>query len=363
MNTRLLTVLVIAGAGTFGGVVRGFPQGQSSPPSVNAPEVSIPRSQFAELVHDFGRINSGAVVKHEFVFTNMGSATLEITDVRPGCGCTAAGSWDRRVEPGKTGVIPLQFDSTGFNGTVAKTAIVICNDPAQTNVVLQIKATIWNPIEATPTTAVFNVFSESQTNETRVVRILNNLDEPVELSDLQCTNRSLQADLKTVRPGKEFELRITASPPFTSNTIAAPVSVKTSSPRMPMLTVNAYIIVQQAVIVAPNRITLPTGRLTASMSQSVKILNKGTNALALSDARVNTPRTEVRLQEIQPGRVFSLMVNFPEGFEVTPGKEVEVSVRSNHPQFPLIKVPVIQQAPIARAAAQPVPVRPSTVEK
>jgi hypothetical protein len=121
--------------------------------------------------------------------------------------------------------------------------------------------------------------------------------------------------------------------------------------------------VQQAVIVAPNRITLPTGRLTASMSQSVKILNKGTNALALSDARVSIPRTEVRLQEIQPGRVFSLMVNFPEGFEVTPGKEVEVSVRSNHPQFPLIKVPVIQQAPIARAAAQPVPVRRSTVEK
>jgi hypothetical protein len=187
------------------------------------------------------------------------------------------------------------------------------------------------------------------------------LEEPVELSDLQCTNRSLQADLKTVQPGKEFELRITALAPFASNIIAAPVSVKTSSPRMPMITVNAYVVVQQAVLVAPNRITLPTGRLAAAMSQSVKILNKGTNALVLSDARVNSPRTEVRLQEVQPGRVFSLMVNFPAGFQVNPDKEVEVSVRSNHPQFPLIKVPVVQQAPIARAAPQRVAAKPSTV--
>jgi hypothetical protein len=350
MNTRLLTVLV--GTGLFGGTVSGSTQNQTAS--------ALPRAQFAELVHDFGRISSGDVVRHDFVFTNTGTATLEIKDVRPGCGCTTAGTWDRRVDPGKTGVIPLQLNSSGFNGAISKTAIVLCNDPAQTNVVLQIKGTIWKPIEVTPAMAVFNVLSEGQTNDTRIMRIVNHLDDPIELSDLKSTNQSFQAELKTVQPGREFELHVKAVPPYTSNT-AATVSVKTSAPQMPMINVGAYIVVQQPIIVAPAQITLPAGRLAAAMSLSVKFLNKGTNALALSDPVVNSPGTEVRLQELRPGQVFSLMVNFPAGFQTEPDKRVEVSVKSNHPRFPLLKVPVIQQGPVARAAPQIVPAGTSPV--
>jgi hypothetical protein len=71
---------------------------------------------------------------------------------RSGCGCTTAGSWDRQVEPGKTGVIPLQFNSTGFKGTVTKSATVACNDPGQSNAVLLLKSTVWNPFEVMPVT-------------------------------------------------------------------------------------------------------------------------------------------------------------------------------------------------------------------
>ena len=101
------------------------------------------------------KVSSGEVVKHEFVFTNIGTATLEIKDVRPGCGCTTAGTWDKLVEPGKTGKIPLQFNSANFGGAVLKQATVTCNDPGQSNVTLQIKGTVWKAIDVTPTMAVF----------------------------------------------------------------------------------------------------------------------------------------------------------------------------------------------------------------
>ena len=83
--------------------------------------------------------------------------------------------------------------------------------------------------------------------------------------------------------------------------------------------------------------------------------------MALSDPGVNCRDTEVRLQEIQPGQVFSLMVNFPAGFQTKPDEKIEVTVKSNHRQFPLIKIPVIQQAAVARAAKLPVPAEPSPV--
>src|SRR6266545_7713144 len=159
MKTTLATLLIVAG--TLDGVAAGLAQTKDAAPppekDVAAPETAGPKIQFADAVYDFGKIGAGELVKHEFVFTNIGTTTLEIKDVRPGCGCTTAGTWDKTVEPGKTGSIPLQFNSANFGGAVTKSATVTCNDPGQSNVVLQISGTVWKPIEVTPTMAVFNV--------------------------------------------------------------------------------------------------------------------------------------------------------------------------------------------------------------
>jgi len=155
-----------------------------------------PRIEFGSTNFDFGRITTGEPAKHSFIFTNTGTTTLEITEVKPGCGCTTAGEWDRSVEPGKTGAIPLQFNSRGFGGAVTKTATVSCNDPRQSNVVLQITGTVWKPIEVTPPMVVFQPTEEERTKQTKSVRIVSNLDEPLTLSDVECTDPSFRAELK-----------------------------------------------------------------------------------------------------------------------------------------------------------------------
>jgi len=142
----------------------------AAPPGANAaaPTTSGPKIRFAGNVHDFGKVTMGDLVKHDFVFTNIGTATLEIKDVRLGCGCTTAGNWDKQVEPGKTGIVPLQFNSTNYGGKVTKVATVICNDPGQSNVFLQLTGTVWKPIDATPSTATFIVSSDLQTMKQRL---------------------------------------------------------------------------------------------------------------------------------------------------------------------------------------------------
>src|SRR6266498_1265725 len=344
MKTTLATLLIVAG--TLDGVAVGPAQAEDAvtPPEKNvaAPESAGPKIQFAGTVYDFGKIGAGELVKHEFVFTNIGTATLEIKDVRPGCGCTTAGTWDKRVESGKTGVIPLQFNSASYSGTVAKSTTVSCNDPGQSNVVLLMRGSLWKPIDVTPSMAVFNLSTDNLTKQSRVLRIVSNLDEPVTLSAPQCTNRAFQTELKTVRPGKEFELHITAVPPFPATALTVPVTMKTSSAQIPTLSVNAYLRVQEPIQVTPSQITLPTGSLAAGISSTVAIRNVASNSLALSEAKVNVPGGEVRISELQPGRLFSLMLNLPAGFRVKPEQKIEVTVKSNHPRFPLIKVPVVQ---------------------
>jgi hypothetical protein len=356
MKTPLLTLLIAAGA--LGSVAASLAQtkdGSPGPGTTGAPPGGAgPKIQFAEIVYDFGKVSSGEVVKHTFVFTNIGTATLAIKDVRPGCGCTTAGTWDKEVEPGKTGSIPLQFNSANFGGTVMKQATVTCNDLSQSNLVLQIKGTVWKPIDVTPSMAVFNISSDAQTNDTKVVRIVSNLDQPLTLSDLQCTNSSFTAELKTVKEGKEFELRITAIPPFNSPSVIAPVTVKTSSTNMPLINVSAYVVVQQPVTVTPTQIILAPGPFTNAVKQVIVIRSTGTNALVLSDASVNVAGAAVRVEETQPGRSFNLTVDFPVGFQIKPGEKVELSAKSNHPKFALIKVPVFQPQPATPATGVPV---------
>ncbi len=349
-NRTLWILTLVLGAARVGEA-----QAASATAAEPTPAQVGPKIQFAELAHDFGKIDAGTVARHEFVFTNAGNAALEILDVRPGCGCTTAGAWDKRVEPGKTGRIPLAFNSTGFGGTVAKSATVTCNDATRSNVFLQIKATIWRPIDITPQSAFFNLSSDAPTNETRVVRIVSNLEAPLALADPVCTNHAFRAELKTVKPGKEFELAVTVHPPITGTFAHAPITLQTSATNTPVLTIPAYAYVRPAITVLPSQITLPAGPLAKAVRPSVTIQNTTTNALVVSNATINIEGVALDLKETQPGRMFMVTLDVPAGLQLEPAQRIEVSLQSNHPKFPVIKVPVVQQ----RAPVTPVSSRPS----
>src|SRR5437016_9584338 len=122
-------------------------------PATNAPSSTNgigPKIQFEQSVYDFGKVSAGEAVKHTYIFTNVGDTLLELSNVQPSCGCTTAGEWSRKVEPGKTGAIPVQFNSGAYNGGVTKTVTVTSNDKGQPTVTLQLKGTIWKPIDVSP---------------------------------------------------------------------------------------------------------------------------------------------------------------------------------------------------------------------
>ena len=58
--------------------------------------VAGPKIQFATPIYDCGKVKSGEAVKYTYVFTNVGGATLQVSNVQVSCGCTTAGEWTRR---------------------------------------------------------------------------------------------------------------------------------------------------------------------------------------------------------------------------------------------------------------------------
>ena len=315
----------------------------------SAVAVAAPKIQFAAPIFDFGHVKSGEVISHTFICTNVGDQLLELTDVRPSCGCTTAGSYDRTIEPGKTASIPIRFDSGNYNGTVGKTVIVQCNDPLQTNIVLQIKGTVWKPVDIVPAIAWFGTSTDSETNITQQLQIVSNLQEALELSPPECTNGAFQPTLKTIRPGKEYELVVTFLRPSGVTNIVAPITLQTTSTNLPVLTITAYGVVQAAVVASPAQLMLPPGPLASAVQLNANILNNGTGPLVLSDPSIEPPVADVRVRELNSGRQFLLTANFHAGFNPHSGQTAEIRLKTNHPQYPLVRIPVVGGHSLAAA--------------
>jgi hypothetical protein len=325
---------------------------QPAPPA--ATNALGPRMTFDSNEYHFGKVISGELVKHVFIVSNAGDQTLEITKVAPGCHCTTAGDWTHQIAPGKTGEIPIQFDSGAFRGEVQKTIMVTSNDKLAPNQTIVLRGTVWKAIEVSPQFAYINVMPDAPSNSTAVVRITTQTDEPVTLSEPTSANGSFKAALQTITPGKEFTVTITAVPPFAIGSTAGTISIKTSMAKMPVINITAIAMMQAAVAVTPSQIVLPT-QIVGWMTNVISINANASKALALSDPEASDKRVLVQLREITPGRVFQLAVVFPPGFQLAPDQpRVELRVKSNYEQTPVIVVP-IRQVPLQMAAPPPMP--------
>ncbi len=81
----------------------------------------------SESNFDFGNIKKGDKVEHVYEITNTGDNPLVISEVKPGCGCTAPDFTKEPILPGKKGKVTLHFDSSSFDGNVQKYADVFAN--------------------------------------------------------------------------------------------------------------------------------------------------------------------------------------------------------------------------------------------
>ena len=340
LRTALLTRSLAAGLLALRSAVAAADA--PAPASANAPARSPgPRIVFEQPIHDFGEVKRGAPVEYSYIFTNMGAETLQVLEVKPGCGCTTAGTWDKEVPAGKTGRIPVQFNSAGFSGAVHKIVTVTFNDPAQSNVVLQLSGNVWTPVEVNPPSVFFQYAEDATNSESRTIRIVNHEKEPLALEPLQWTNANFRVALTTVKEGREFSVEVATVPPMAEGTVNVPLSLKTSSKELPVINIPVTGVSRPAVMVSPTQIVLPAGPLATEFPSGVSIQSLGGAALKLSEPGCSVPGVKVELRELQPGRAFYLSAVFPAGFTAEPGQPAELHVNSSHPKFPVIRVPIM----------------------
>jgi hypothetical protein len=353
MNAMLKGLVLFCSPMALGVVVAGA---QQAPIPVNAPKAPSeapvaaatnaagPKIQFATTVYDFGRVKAGDPVKYTYSFTNTGCSTLILTNVQPQCGCTTAGEWSRQVESGKSGSIPIQFNTAAYNSGVFKQITVTCNDKSQPVLFLQLKGAVYKPLDINPQMAMVNLSADAEVGSATVT-ITNNTEEPLILWAAESNNKGFSAELQTNAPGKGYHLLVSVVPPLGGPGVQAIISMKTSWTNQPVLNVTAFASKQPAISVIPSYLSLPATPFDAPQAPSVAIQNNSTNPVSLTDPSVNAPGVEVQIKENEPGRKFTAVATFPQDFQIQPGQQMQLTMKSSNPKYPEVKVPIITQQP------------------
>lgn len=91
-----------------------------------APKLRLTTNQY-----NFGQVPEGDKVTANIEFTNIGTAILDIREVKSSCGCTAALLDKKQLNPGEKGTLHIEFDSANRSGKLTRTVTLYSNDPVQ----------------------------------------------------------------------------------------------------------------------------------------------------------------------------------------------------------------------------------------
>lgn len=114
---RLFLILLLAGALNFQIMAQGVNAG-------NKPIKEI--LHINEIMYDFGKIQQGRPVVHEFQITNTSTDTVKLENVQASCGCTTPVWKKEPVTPGKASIIQVGYNAA-IEGAFEKPVTIYYN--------------------------------------------------------------------------------------------------------------------------------------------------------------------------------------------------------------------------------------------
>jgi hypothetical protein len=210
---------------------------------------------------------------------------------------------------------------------------------------------VWRPVEVQPAVLVFSRRLGSSTPEPRVVRVINQTDRAIEVQDLKSSEPAFRAALRTVRPGVEYAIEVALAVAPAVGTTYGTITASTTCSNQPVIQVAAVAIVQPPVLVVPSSILLSAGPLSAPARRSLRIYSEESARLSLSEPSIAPSNVVMGLSEVQAGRVFRVDLDFPAGFQLSGGVTGLFSVKTSHPEVPVLTVPILHVAASASTSS------------
>lgn len=193
--------------------------------------------------HDWGVVTKvSAPLQAKIEIKNAGDKDLVVSEVRPGCGCTAAPLEKSTLKPGETTFINVSLNVGTNTGQLVKSVFINSNATNSPNQTLYLKAFIQRPIQAEPTyIAIQQMFVNKEA--TGSTKLKNTMKTPITITAVTADNGA-STGLKTpyiLQPGAEVELLIKVTPRQEQvGAYYSHVAIQTNHPDAPTIDISVY---------------------------------------------------------------------------------------------------------------------------
>ena len=158
----------------------------------------------------------------KFRFTNVGTTSLKITDLRPSCGCTTPSLEKKEYASGESGEIVAKFKFDGHVGHQEKWIVVTTDWFPPQPTILRFAVNILEEITIQPELVLWRV-GDQQKPKTVRISIPNEI--PAKVVSVQADSGAVKLEFREIRPGKELEVKVT--PTTTSQPGSATLLIRT----------------------------------------------------------------------------------------------------------------------------------------
>ena len=305
-----------------------------------------PKAVVVEPVKDLGTVARGEKIAHDFVIRNDGNAPLEITAVRPACGCTVA-EFDKTVAPGKTGTVHTLLDTASFNGAISKGVAVSTSDPDNPEIQLTLKLNVQPFITVKPGYARF-VTVQGESQEGAIAQILWANDEaPFSVTKVESPFSGLtvsyreatEEERRSEGKGKQWRVEMKLSNSSPVGPLANYVTVHTDHPKQKLVQIPVTGFVRPVIAVTPPVADFGKVQLKEPLTRSLNVRNFATEPINVTKVDSSIKGIVAEIKPVQAGREYQVRLTLKP--EMVKGQfNDRLTVHTDSAKMPTIQVDV-----------------------
>ena len=297
---------------------------------------AAPKAVAEKPVVDVGKVKKGEPIRHVFTLRNRGDAPLEISEVKPSCGCTVA-EYDDVIAPGGCGRIEVVVETDAFGGGIAKSVTVFTNDVANPRINLVVKALVREPVVARPGYARFMTV-QGQPVDPSVQTISATDGSELEVLSVSSPYPFLKATHRRDEDGPwRVELSLDRGAP--AGPMADYVVVTTDHPEQPQVKIAVSGLVRPIISVAPRVADFGRREVAEPQSKSLEVKNLGTAEVEVTEVTSDVAGLDAELEAVEEGRHYRINLTLTDA--VPKGDfEGSLTIKTSSARQPVVQIPL-----------------------
>jgi hypothetical protein len=261
-----------------------------SPTSAVSPQPGGPWAQkifFGVTSHDFGTVPHGAQLKHRFKMQNIYAVPLELTNIKPSCGCLSATPSTKQLKPKEEGYIDVVMDGRKFNNFKSVTLSVTVGPQFVSTATMVLTANARSDVVFNPGQVDFGNVTQGQTPtqtidveyagtlDWRVLEVVKSAEAPFAVTARELYREAPRSRLLkgTVNGKAGYQIAVTLKPNVPPGPFRQELILKTNDPQTPVLTVAVEGTVQGSLSVTPSVVSL--GKVKAGTPTQHRVAIRG----------------------------------------------------------------------------------------